>query len=251
MTSKRAEIEARAQDAERAVTSKIKSTAALKAAIDSADLYMQALRLADAPADRRRLDAKCKELLNKAEKLKPAKDENVPTPEMDHPVSSRKLTTRENIIIFEGSKLNGFVFKPWDKQPSNDDFDLKDGQEPFLDSPSLSLSEAQLESFGGWRRPRDALALLTTQIDGQDLSNEPSMTVKKGKVDLVQDLTSDCSVVASLCSGTARAERGHAKVFLPIRDHPQLTHCRYLDQSSIHTTETASLSCSHQMANMS
>ena len=220
MSSRRAGVEARAQQAEQAIASKIQSRAALKAAIDSADLYMQALRLADSPADRKRLDAKCKELLHKAEKLKLANDQSLPTPEMDHPVSARKLTTRENIIILEGSKLNGFVFKPWVKQPSNGDFDLKDGEEIYLDSPSLSLSEAHLKSFGGWRRPKDALALLKIPADEQSLSYEPSMTVRKGKFDLVQDLTSDCSVVASLCSGTARAEQGHIQVCSSVRVCP-------------------------------
>lgn len=36
----------------------------------------------------------------------------------------------------------------------------------------------------------------------------------EGKVDLVQDITSDCSVVASLCVVTARNERGHSNVML-------------------------------------
>jgi calpain-7 len=33
-------------------------------------------------------------------------------------------------------------------------------------------------------------------------------------IDLVQDITTDCSVVASLCAETARANKGHGKVFL-------------------------------------
>lgn len=32
------------------------------------------------------------------------------------------------------------------------------------------------------------------------------------EIDLVQDITTDCSVVASLCAGTARALKGHGKV---------------------------------------
>ena len=45
-----------------------------------------------------------------------------------------------------------------------------------------------------------------------------------GKVDLVQDMTTDCSVVASLCAGTARAERGHARVgLLALNTSPGLT----------------------------
>ena len=31
-------------------------------------------------------------------------------------------------------------------------------------------------------------------------------------LDLVQDVTTDCSVVASLCAATARAERGYPRV---------------------------------------
>lgn len=34
------------------------------------------------------------------------------------------------------------------------------------------------------------------------------------KIDLVQDITTDCSVVASLCAGTARALKGHGQVSL-------------------------------------
>jgi len=36
----------------------------------------------------------------------------------------------------------------------------------------------------------------------------------KHKVDLVQDVTTDCSVVASLCAAIAREERGLDKVFM-------------------------------------
>ena len=126
-------------------------------------------------------------------------------------VAKRPLTTRENIIILEGSKLNGYVFKPWDKPPLDDEFALQTGQEPFLDPIPLSLSESQLEAFGGWKRPKDAMSSIEISKDGQTLPNAPTM-VFPDKVDLVQDLTSDCSVVASLCAGTSRIERGHPKV---------------------------------------
>jgi calpain-7 len=36
-------------------------------------------------------------------------------------------------------------------------------------------------------------------------------------VDLVQDAASDCSVVASLCAGIARAERGHDQVSIFVK----------------------------------
>ena len=36
--------------------------------------------------------------------------------------------------------------------------------------------------------------------------------VPLNEIDLVQDVTTDCSVVASLCAGIARALKGHGKV---------------------------------------
>lgn len=65
------------------------------------------------------------------------------------------------------------------------------------------LSCEQLEVFDGWHRPEDALGLENGVV--------PSMDAQQ-IIDLVQDATSDCSVVASLCGGTARGERGHVKV---------------------------------------
>ncbi|RMZ87784.1 hypothetical protein DV736_g4984, partial [Chaetothyriales sp. CBS 134916] len=214
MSARREELEARARDAENTAASRISAPVALSAAIDSAELYMQALRLASTAAERKRLDAKCKELLHKAERLKLVADgATTPGSESGHPVSARKLTTREQIIILEGSKLNGFVFKPWNKLPVKDEFELHDGQLLFSDSPALSLSDAQREVFGGWQRPKDALTLLNIDANGQDLPTEPIMAVGQGKVDLIQDLTSDCSVVASLCSGSACTERGLVKIY--------------------------------------
>ncbi|RMD41595.1 hypothetical protein DV735_g3539, partial [Chaetothyriales sp. CBS 134920] len=215
MSATRAELESRARDAEKTAASRVSNaSAALNAAIDSAELYMQALRLADTPAERKRLDAKCKELLHTAEQLKLAADRaTTPACQKAHPVSTRKLTTREQIIILEGSKLNGFVFKPWNQPPVKDEFELGSSQVLFSDSPALSLSDAQREVFGGWQRAKEALKLLDLDGNGQHLPTEPTMTVEQGKVDLIQDLTSDCSVVASLCAGSACTERGLVKVY--------------------------------------
>lgn len=46
------------------------------------------------------------------------------------PVSKRKLTTREEIIILEGAKLNEFVFPPWNRPPAPLEFVVSDGP-PF------------------------------------------------------------------------------------------------------------------------
>ena len=65
--------------------------------------------------------------------------------------------------------------------------------------------------FAGWKRPTDAFPLPCLQQPALFPNSNPTM-VGEGNVDLVQDVTADCSVVASLCAITARAERGHSKV---------------------------------------
>lgn len=93
---------------------------------------MNALRLA--PADeKKQLDTKCKELLTRAEKIKTATRwqsvaRQKTVSKLRPPASKRKLTTREEIIILEGAKLNGFIFPPWDRPPTPADFAVTDGQ---------------------------------------------------------------------------------------------------------------------------
>ena len=202
---------------------------ALEATIDAIELYMQALRLASGSTEKARLDSKCKELLTKAEALKQVRskhlDQNADSSlasmtGLKEPTSSRKLTTREQIILLEGSKLNGFVFPPWKDDPTDAEFVLKEGQNLFVDSQPLQLSPQQLQTFAGWKRPWEALSAIDFSQDGVRLSTQPTMQRAK-KVDIVQDMTSDCSVVASLCAGSARAERGHPRVRL-WPSHPAL-----------------------------
>jgi calpain-7 len=206
-----AAAEAKARDAEQSTWVGLSSKAAFDAAVEAAELYLQALELADNRTDRARLSAKCKELLTRSEQLR-GDCEQLLDPEK--PVSKRPLTTKEKIILVEGSKLNGFKFPIWESAPEPTEFELKDRQEQFVDTPRLRLSPLQLESFAGWKRPREALGGIEILRDGEKLPNIPTMDRLK-KVDLVQDMTSDCSVVASLCAGTARAERGH----------PRVSHC--------------------------
>lgn len=51
-----------------------------------------------------------------------------------------------------------------------------------------------------------------------------------GTIDLVQDITTDCSVVASLCAGTAREQRGQSKVVVL----PMIRHSFDEDSDLIH-----------------
>ena len=206
-----AALETKARNAEQSIRSGSSGKAAFDATIRATELYLQALSLADNHADRARLSAKCEELLRRSEQLR---GNHAQTNDQEEPVSKRLLSTREKIILVEGSKLNGFRFPIWENPPDTAEFELKDGQEQFVDSPQLQLSSLQLESFAGWKRPREALGSIEIVRDGEKLPNTPTMAPLR-KVDLVQDLTSDCSVVASLCAGTATVERGH----------PRVSHC--------------------------
>lgn len=112
---------------------------ALEAAIETAEHYMKALRLAAAPKDKQTLDAKCKEWLTKAEEIKGTKNWRFAIEEGDNgmarprpPVSTRKLATREEIILLEGAKLNGFIFPPWVSAPKPEELQLSDGGTLFL-----------------------------------------------------------------------------------------------------------------------
>ena len=79
------------------------------------------------------------------------------------------------------------------------------------DEAHLPLSKSQLKVFDGWRRPEEVLA--SSKVTEGHTHSVPGPTVTAhDTVDLVQDITSDCSLVASLCAGTARAERGHPRV---------------------------------------
>jgi hypothetical protein len=118
---------------------------------------------------------------------------------LNAPVSDTSLlTTREQIILLQGSKLHGCVFPPWKAAPDSSEFVA-----PFTDETYFGFSGDQLDILKGWRSPEEVLPC-------------PVM-VSDGKVDLVQDVTSDCSVVASLCTESAREERGHGKsIIFPI-----------------------------------
>ncbi|KAL2444309.1 Calpain-like protease palB/RIM13 [Exophiala dermatitidis] len=227
MDQKRSRLETQAHSLEQSIPLNSTTNAALEATIKSAELYLQALRLVDSPSDRRRIDAKCKQLLTQAERIKAYQDRSasssgrggrgtVPRTPLAAPVSSRKLTTRENIILLEGAKLNGFIFKPWTSPPTPDEFRLLEGEQPFTDSPALSLSPTQLELLDSWKRPHEALASRTLHTQQEDLPSSETIMHLTEAMDLVQDMTSDCSVVASLCAATSRVERGHPKILRSI-----------------------------------
>ena len=114
------------------------------------------------------------------------------------PVSDNTLlTTREKIIVLQGSKFHGCVFPRWEGPPTPEEL-----KERFQDDTIFRLSKEQLQILDCWK----SLRQIPPKSEGP----------QKGSVDLVQDITNDCSVVASLCAETARAERlgpGHGTLF--------------------------------------
>ena len=216
-TSTAEELRAKAQIAEQNVAKAKTREDALEAAITAAESYMQALKLTDDPVKKKNLDASCRRYLGQAEKIKNDADWRraartltvASDPFLARPVCTRPLTTKEKIIILEGSKLNGFVFPPWKEDPKPEAFELLDGAGPFEDVPRLELSDEQRDIFAGWKRPSEALS----DVSRDEVNGNVSPTMSRSILpDLVQDATSDCSIVASLCAGTARVERGHPKV---------------------------------------
>ncbi|KAL2048458.1 hypothetical protein N7G274_000370 [Stereocaulon virgatum] len=140
--------------------------------------------------------------------IQPSGKQGIPgkEPRLRELLSKRGLTTGEKIVLWKSSELNGSKFPPWTSPPDASDFQCQTGHAPYLDNANFRLSQTQIEIFDCWRRPGEVL-------DAPDTvqSLNPTMLADE-KTDLVQDITSDCSVVASLCAVTARNERGHSNV---------------------------------------
>ena len=131
--------------------------------------------------------------------------------QLQEPIPTRKLTVRESILVFKSSRLHGSTFRPWTSNVP--EVELA-GQTQFEDQTQFSFSELQLQQLAEWvscSRIVDSLVGKSSCAVGERLQEENH--------DLAQDLTTDCSVVASLCALTSRTERGFedlcASVFHP------------------------------------
>ncbi|KAF2000368.1 cysteine proteinase [Amniculicola lignicola CBS 123094] len=128
-----------------------------------------------------------------------------PVRKLNEPVSTRKRTNKEEILLLKSSRVNGYVCPPWKFNPSSSDF--TDGSTLFKDIRDLSLSSYQHQFFAGWVRASEAIPPPSMFPDNR--TGLGPMMVSSRSIDLVQDAATDCSVVASLCAGIARGERGH------------------------------------------
>ncbi|EPQ63734.1 Calpain-like cysteine protease [Blumeria graminis f. sp. tritici 96224] len=197
-------MEARAQSAElQAIYSSTKEEA-LHFAIRAAELYVSASKVATQDHARTRLRSKFKEIVQWAEQVKASKEwtpklkSNHTTP-LRNPISQREISKREKLILLQGSKLDGFTFPVWkdlSREAYVNEF-FNDVQEPI----ELKLSPVQLSIFGGWERMGK---------ENKDDAEVLATMVPENPIDLVQDVTTDCSVVASLCVIVARASKGNS-----------------------------------------
>jgi calpain-7 len=101
-----------------------------------------------------------------------------------------KLTTREKIILLKASKHSPqCTFPPWTTEPSQEEFQGPAYEDPF----EFRLSMAQQEDLSDWLRPSPSWQEWKSSLTGD--------------LDLVQDATDDCSIVASISAACARSER--------------------------------------------
>ena len=122
------------------------------------------------------------------------------------PQSKRQLNTREKIILLGSSKLHGCVFTPWSSEPEASDFAAEGSAIRYVDDTQFALSDGQAEILDDWRPSDDILK----NAGADQLVNRKQL---KGGLDLIQDITTDCSVVASLCAIVSRIERGYHSLF--------------------------------------
>lgn len=145
-------------------------------------------------------------LIDRAEHIKTSHFWRSPPPlSEEEPISRRKLTTAEKIIVLKASYINGGKYPPWQTNPTAADFELALDGKPFEDDHKFNLSKSQQESLSCWKRAAEALPAANESPDqsGDGL---------RWSTDLVQDATTNCSVVSGLCAAVARLVRGYSPV---------------------------------------
>lgn len=164
---------------------------ALKHTIAAAELYMQAAHKAKSKEDRARLSRKCNEMITLAERLKLV----AANPDPPGPKSTRELSTAEKTIILRSSRIHGKTFPPWEYPPGPDVFAKGGDEELYADPSAYTFSPSQKGLFDGWKRPLELMAG-TEDADPEKLAENLMRATPDS--DLVQDMVTDCSVVASL-----------------------------------------------------
>lgn len=115
--------------------------AALDIAILAAQNSMKALRLSNDADTVKAMRSKSEYFLNEAERIKaieqwtPSARDQIDAKKvvkLNEPVSTRKLTTSEKILVLKASHLNGSKFPPWNGIPDDSEFEHSPEQQLFV-----------------------------------------------------------------------------------------------------------------------
>ncbi|KAF4556147.1 Calpain family cysteine protease-like protein [Elsinoe fawcettii] len=213
---------------------------ALDIVFTEAEKAMGRLKLCKDPVSKKASSQQVQSLLDRAEQIKTTGTwrpshrisvfgvdlpNNAAKPrQLREPISTRQFSKTEQIIILKASYVNGSKFPPWQGTPDASEFNPKPGEPFFQDTTVFDLSRTQQTSLDGWKRPHEALPPPTWQSNGRTRP-EPTMFPTEA-IDFVQDAATDCSVVASMCAGVARAQKGHSrlmgKILFPFDTDTQL-----------------------------
>ncbi|PHH72188.1 hypothetical protein CDD80_4717 [Ophiocordyceps camponoti-rufipedis] len=185
-------MERRAQAAE-ASFARSSGRIALEHAIRAAELYMKAAGETSDKAQATHLRSKCQELIALAEKLKKRQETATTPPQSD--------------ILLGVLRLHGNDFPPWHGDPDDDEFELNPGSQYYTDEAPFTLSATQAQNFKAWTRPAELFGLAPDR--DKSLDEDILMQVHE-HCDLVQDITTDCSVVASLSAAAKVMVGPHA-----------------------------------------
>ncbi|KAG5975433.1 hypothetical protein E4U55_007690 [Claviceps digitariae] len=217
--------------AEAVLSTKSEGRSALEHAIKAAELYMKAAEQVLDKVDAARLRQKCQEQIVYAEKLKArlastasASSSAAHGPHGPHgprAIQSPSIlsASKASDILIQSSRLHKCEFPPWNQDPASIDFERNlDNSPGFIDDTVFTLSPAQMENFAAWVKP-DELFKIDSKFCQQ--SHEHVMMQTSDDSDLVQDITTDCSVVASLSAAYNVLVGKHAvlsSIFYPF-DH--------------------------------
>ncbi|KAK9315695.1 hypothetical protein V1522DRAFT_409212 [Lipomyces starkeyi] len=167
---------------------------AMSLAVEATSLYLRATNASRLKSEQQRLRQQFTVAADFAEKVKStlgstsaasiSQPDSVSSVKVSRIFSDLRLSTKEQALLLRSSKLNGTTFPPW----SSVDADHTADDELFTDPAGfLPLSSSQKQFFSAWKRPTDMWGIKFTLLGD-------------GGSDLIQDVLSDCSVIASLCS---------------------------------------------------
>ncbi|KAG5930695.1 hypothetical protein E4U42_000035 [Claviceps africana] len=201
--------------AEAVLAAKSGGRTALEHAIKAAELYMKAAEQVLDKAEAARLRQKCQEQIVYAERLKARCASAAPATQSPSTLCASKTSH----ILLQGSRLHKCEFPPWNQDPTSIEFERNPDNGPeFIDDTVFTLSPTQIENFAAWTKPDE---LFKTGSNSSQESREHAMMQTSDNTDLVQDITTDCSVVASLSAAYHVLVGKHAvlsSIFYPF-DH--------------------------------